>query len=211
MKKTKTSREQGQAIVEMCICLIPIMVVVLGMIFIATLGVANIRTFINAKENAEIESRYSNAVGGSGNNIHSWDYGDPSNGGDGYPFTDDDQIIDFYQANSETNTISLINSQLNDIVNSESQNPQPGEEYIYVPTAYLNRGSDYNFALTPPSTMLDAADLVEGQADSDFINFNDYGVISFNLLGIDFESIDLQDMRANKVYYPAMPAQTGQP
>ena len=213
--KIKSSKEQGQAIMEMCICLVPILVVLLGMIFVSGLGIANIRAFIDAKENAEIASRYSNAVGGSGNNIYYWDYGDPDDEGDGYPFTDDDQIINFYQANAENSMDGLMHSQLNDSAYSDSQNPnmQMNEQYIFMATSSFTSNGD-NFAQTPPSSMLVAADLVEGKADSNFNDtffdlseFSANGSGNFNILGIEFESIDLRNMRANTVYYPAMPTQ----
>jgi len=211
--KIQSPKEQGQAIVEMCVCLIPILVIMLGMIFISGLGISNIRAFIEAKGNAELASRLQGAIGGAGDNIYFWDYGDPNENGDGYPFTDDDEIVNFYQADSDYSTEAIMYSQLNESVYSQSQSAalSTAEQYIYLPTASLPHVSN-NFSQGPPETMLDAANLVQGKADSNFNetyfidpdDFSGDGSGSFNVFGIDLEGIDLRNMRANTVYFPAL-------
>ncbi len=217
--KIKSPGQQGQAIMELCVCLIPILAVLLGMIFIAGLSISNIRMFIRAKGNAEILSRSDNVVGGAGDSIHHWDYGNPEEGGDGYPFTADDQIVDFYQAGVESGIETLIDLQLNMVQGSESLIAEEGEEYVFMPTASLPRASD-NFAQDLPGTMLAAAELVEGTADSDLNKvftidsryFSNGEIKKFNfsfayLFGVYIDDIDLRNMRANTVYYPALPSQ----
>lgn len=217
--KIKSSKQQGQAIMEMCVCLIPILAILLGMIFIAGLSISNIRMFIRAKGNAEILSRSDNMVGGAGASIHHWDYGDGEDG-DGYPFTADDRIVDFYRAGAESGVETLINEQLNGPEYSYSESPdiEEGDEYVFMPTALLR--ADNNFARDLPGTMLAAAELVEGMADSDLNKvftidsryFSNGEIKKFNfsftyLFGIYIDDIDLRNMRANTVYYPALPAQ----
>lgn len=217
--KIQSSKQQGQAIMEMCVCLIPILVVLLGMIFISGLGISNIRAFIEAKGSAELASRSRNAIGGEGNNIHHWDYGDedPNNpdDGDGYPFTADDQTVDFYEAGADAGTETLMDLQLNMIQDSESLTEGENSEYIFIPTASLPYAGS-NFSQNLPDSMLAAAELVSGTVDSDFNNVftlkNDDNVqslkLSFtHLFGIEIDSIKLHKMRANTVYYPALPTQ----
>lgn len=214
--KIHASKQQGQAIVEMCVCLIPILVVLLGMIFISGLGISNIRAFIEAKGNAELASRSANALGGAGNNIHHWDYGEDEDE-DSYPFTADDQPVDFQQAGSEYGTETLMDLQLNMVQNSESLTGEENSEYIFMPTALVPYASN-NFSQNLPDTMLAAADLVAGTADSNFnnvftldsnhMNADEIKSINFSfthLFGIEIDDIDLRNMRANTVYYPALP------
>ena len=211
----KSSKQQGQAIIEMCICLIPILVVVLGMIFIAGLGISNIRTFIQAKGNAEYNSRLSNAseVSGAGDNINYWNYGvyDPEDpfsidkDGDGLPFTDDDKANTF---NPDDNTFGIDNTeQLNNPEYSESRD---SNDYYFMPTTSLV-SIDNNYG-----TMLAAAGLVEGTADSGLNNVftlshtDNAGNLKLtftHLFGIEVDALDLSGMPANKVYYPALPTE----
>jgi hypothetical protein len=222
--KIKSSKQRGQAIMEMCVCLIPILVVLLGMIFISGLGISNIRVLIEAKGNAEYDSRLPNAVGGVGNNIHHWDYGneDPNNpdDGDGYPFTADDQTVDFYQAGADAGTEALMSLQLNNQEYSYSVSPniKEEEEYIFMPTASLPYAGS-NLSQNLPDSMLAAADLVSGTVvDSGFNKvftldskhtdadeIKDLNLTFTHLFGIEIDSIDLRNMRANTVYYPALP------
>ena len=211
--KRKSSEEKGQAIVEMCVCLIPILVILLGMIFISGLGISNIRAFIQAKGNSELASRSQNAVGGYGNNIYCWDYGNPDDAddeGDGYPFTADDEVRTFYDVGSENSTEALITEHLN---NSEYSISRESNDYYFVPTTSLV-SIDNNY-----DSMLSAANLVEGRADN---NFNSVFTLdsrhsdadeirslklSFtHLFGLEVDDLDLREMRANTVYYPALPA-----
>jgi hypothetical protein len=208
--KIISPKQQGQAIVEMCVCLIPILVVMLGMIFISGLGISNIKAFIEAKENAELNSRNPNAIGGAGDNIYYWDYGNAEvdEEGDGYPFTADDQIVSFYQTGTETGTETLINQQLNDA--EYSQENTQGYRFMRT-TNLISIDSDY-------MTMVDTADLVRGTADS---NLNSVFTLDSNemdnvrdvkfsftyLFGVDVDDLKLHEMRANEVYYPALPTQ----
>ena len=192
--------------VEMCVCLIPILVIILGMIFISGLGISNIRAFIEAKGNAELASRGQNAIGGAGDSIYCWNYGDTENNEDGLPFTADDRIVSLYDVDSEYGTEALITAQLN---NSEYSVSRETDEYYFMPTTSLV-SIDNNY-----ETMFGAAELVEGMADNNFnsvftINSNienasDLKLTFTHLFGIEVDDLDLREMRANRVYYPAMP------
>jgi len=198
----------GQAMVEMCICLIPILVVMLGMIFIAGLGISNIRAFIEAKGNAELASRSQNALGGSGDSIYCWNYGDTDNNEDGLPFTADDKIVSLYDVDSEYGTEALVTDQLN---NSEYSQSEESNNYYFMPTSSLV-SMDGNY-----ETMLGAAELVEGSASSNFNNVftldsrtenvGDLKLTFTHLFGVEVDDLDLRNMRANKVYYPALPTE----
>jgi len=204
---------------EMCVCLIPILVVLLGMIFISGLGISNIQAFIQAKGNAELSSRSLNAIGGSGNNIHHWDYGEGEDG-DSYPFTADDQTVDFYQAGADAGTETLMDLQLNMIQGSESLSEGANSEYIFMPTASLPYAGD-NFSQNLPDSMLAAAELIKGTADSglnkvftldsrytDADEIRSLNLSFTHLFGVEIDDIDLRNMRANTVYYPALPTQS---
>jgi len=204
---------------EMCVCMIPILVVMLGMIFISGLGISNIQAFIQAKGNAELSSRSAGAVGGEGNNVHHWDYGDPDNEGDGYPFTADDQTVDFYQAGADAGSETLMDLQLNMIEGSESLSEGENSEYIFMPTASLPYAGD-NFSQNLPDSMLAAAELVKATADSDlnkvftldsrYTDADEIRSLNYtftHLFGVEIDDIDLRNMRANTVYYPALPTQ----
>ncbi|MBU8901098.1 MAG: hypothetical protein KOO69_00015, partial [Victivallales bacterium] len=213
----KSSKQQGQAIMELCICLIPILVIMLGLIFISGLGISNIRAFIQAKGNAELASRSFNALGGDGDNIYYWNYGtrdgndDPNDIIDDYAFTANDEVI-LWQNGADDITGTLLDLQLNYINDSESLNEGANGEYIYMKTSNLTQVND-NFAQNLPGTMLAAAELVKATADSGFNNVftldqnHMEGIEDLNstfsyLFGTEVDDIDLRNMRANTVYYP---------
>ncbi len=191
--------------VEMCVCLIPILVIVLGMIFIAGLGISNIRAFIEAKGNAELASRSQSSVGGAGDSIFYWNYGDTDNNEDGLPFTADDKIVSYYDVDSDYGIEALVTDQLN---NSGYSRSMYSNDYYFMPTTTLINVED-NY-----ETMLATAELVEGQADSNFNsvftldsnteNVGDLKLSFTHLFGIEVDDLDLREMRANKVYYPAI-------
>jgi hypothetical protein len=215
MKKHEFANQKGQAIVELCVCLIPILVILLGMIFIAGLGISNIKTFIQAKANAEILSRSNSVVGGDGQTIHHWDYGQPEYGGDGYAFTADDRIVDFAESGTSFETRAQVDSSLNNQSWSESISGNERVNYTFMPLSALPGTAD-NFSQDIPATMLAAAELVSGTADSDLSKvftieesdyFSPHEIRSFNfafgqLFGIEVDDIDLHRMQANTVYYP---------
>ena len=221
-------RHCGQAIVEMCVCLIPILVIMLGMIFISGLCISNIRSFIQGKGNAEHASRQSDAVGGSSNNrfhpenIYCWEYGT-------YRFInskkDDDEFVLPFATNDTpvslppgNNTEAYINEQLNSNIYSElSDEHMPINELTNLP--YPESSYNYNFADNSPDTMLTAADLIGRDAGNKFNNVftldsrhsdkNDIKSwkLSFtHLFGLKVDALDLLEIRANTVYYPALPA-----
>ncbi|MDD5728611.1 MAG: hypothetical protein PHV59_08615 [Victivallales bacterium] len=211
--------QAGQAVMEMCICLIPILVVLLGMIVISGLGISNIEAFLEAKANAETASRLSGAAGGAGEMIYSWDYGDPDNDGDGYPFTADDEPVNFSQANAAGNTYTLADTILNNITGSQSLAAEADDnanQYIFMATSSVV--NDNNFAGNLPQTMVAAAALVRGSPNSGLntvftLNTSNKEAKNITpaftaLFGLDLSDIDLVSMRANTVYYPVLPPPT---
>lgn len=214
--KIKTKNQKGQAIMEMCVCLIPILVVLLGMIVISGLGISNIQAFLEARANAEIASRNISAVGGAGETIYSWDYGDPVQDGDGLPFTADDQAVNFSQTNAERNTQEIAENMLNRSYYSEYPDNFLAASSILAQNPFnVTQDMNYNYAADIPATMLAAAALVSGTAST---NLNTVFTLGDNnketknitpaftaLFGIDLDDIDLASMKANTVYYPAMP------
>lgn len=70
---TKQHSQSGQAIIEMCICVLVILIVFLGLIFVGGLGIANMQNLIKAKDAAETHSRVSEKSM-EGDDISAWDY-----------------------------------------------------------------------------------------------------------------------------------------
>jgi hypothetical protein len=81
----KKSAEKGQAFMEFIVCLIPLVVVFSGLILIAVLGRANVKSTIQARSLADLGTAAEKAVP---QNILYWDYGK-----DRVPFTADDMAI----------------------------------------------------------------------------------------------------------------------
>ncbi|MFA6104187.1 MAG: hypothetical protein WCV67_14405 [Victivallaceae bacterium] len=72
MNKSKHS-QAGQAVIEMCVCMIAILVVFMGLIFVCGLGISNMQNLIKAKTNAETNTRSSDKSWDS-DDIFAWDY-----------------------------------------------------------------------------------------------------------------------------------------
>ncbi|MDD5596523.1 MAG: hypothetical protein PHV82_01180 [Victivallaceae bacterium] len=209
-----SGRQGGQAVIEMCVCLIPILVILLGMVFISGLCISNIRTFVSAKGNAELLSRSDDTSGGEGDNIYCWNYGEDEDE-DGYPFTADDQPVYLTQAGDDTNLQTIIDRQLNESLDSEAVE---SGEYAFLSAASLPYITDNNFAQSLPDSMVAAAELVSGKANSSLNNvftvdsdeFSSDEINSLNasfsrLFGLETGNINLRNMRANTVYYPVTP------
>ncbi|MFA7230217.1 MAG: hypothetical protein WC071_03005 [Victivallaceae bacterium] len=208
----KLNQEHGQALVEMCVCLVAIISVFLGLIVVAGLGISNIQTLLRAKTNAEYSSRGGTPAGNRGINIFAWDYGDTNNGGDGIPFTADDQSITASQGNAG----SYYQQQFNGQENSESQ---ISNQYTFTPASSLG---DYanasNFAKNFPDLFVEAANLTSATGASDrgiFTlttnqNFNSAAQLEalydtfYGLFGIRLSEVNLQQMPANTVYMPVI-------
>ena len=69
----KKRRQQGQAVIEMCVCIVAVLVVFLGLIFVGGLGLSNIQRLLKAKTNAETNSKPNDNTGDS-EDMFSWDY-----------------------------------------------------------------------------------------------------------------------------------------
>ena len=205
----KNNRESGQAIAEMCISLIAIMVIFLGVIFIAGLGISNVQLLISAKETAE-ESARDDKEGGRGNYIKYWNYGN-----DELPFTADDYAINV--GNHDTGTV--LNSSLDDETYSTGLN--------YYNDYFYNKGHNIPYKFMPVSGtsvyhesifasmdlarfFVSAADLVESSIHYDIDgDKNIYDVEQLklnlgNLIHVNLDAIDLEKM--NKVYMPKLPS-----
>src|SRR3989339_1675061 len=82
--------EKGQAITEMVIGLIAIMTVFLGLLFMATVGIANIETMLDARSQAD-QDAYNGTVDPQGISIREWNYGS-----DEIYFTADDAPVTYF-------------------------------------------------------------------------------------------------------------------
>ena len=203
--------ESGQAIAEMCIGLIAIMVVFLGVIFMAGLGISNIKIYLGAKNNAEYSSHNENGISGAGSSIYSWDYGDYIVGDTvvtNLPFTANDQII----AVVDNDADNTFNRQ---ITSGEYSQGEANGRYNYLAINALPAEVRNNFTNNLGLMFLGAADLVQSSSS---YNENFYTLtsnimgsrreidqlkINFgNLINIKINTIDLQQMRANQVYMP---------
>ena len=69
----KRSLQQGQAVVEMCVCVVAVLVVFLGLIYVGGLGLSNIQRLLKAKTNAETSSKPKDN-GGDSEDMFAWDY-----------------------------------------------------------------------------------------------------------------------------------------
>lgn len=65
--------QQGQAVVEMCVCVVAVLVVFLGLIYVGGLGLSNIQRLLKAKTNAETSTKGKDNVGDS-EDMFAWDY-----------------------------------------------------------------------------------------------------------------------------------------
>lgn len=87
MKNGHNNNENGQAIAEMVVSLIGIMAVFLGVLFVAGIGVENIKVLLDARGEAD-ENAVDGVLGDSGEAISRWEAG-----GDGLYFTIDDTRV----------------------------------------------------------------------------------------------------------------------
>ncbi|MCF6176909.1 MAG: hypothetical protein L3J71_14205 [Victivallaceae bacterium] len=207
-KNNKRSRvdsksENGQAIVEMCVGLIGIMVIFLGVIFIAGLGISNVKIYLSAKNNAEYVSRNDSSFSGAGSAIYSWDYG-----ADNLPFSADDQITGVPANDADT----VFNSQITDSIYSEGE---VDGSYSYMAINELPASVRNNFTGDLDSLFLTTADLVQSSSsysesfytlNSDIIgNSREIEQLKLNfgnLIHVEINQIDLQQMESNQVYMP---------
>jgi hypothetical protein len=74
MRKTGKN-ESGQAIAELVAGLIALMAVFLGVMFMAGMGIENIRAVMTARADADQAAAEGGGVGAAGRNVRSWDYG----------------------------------------------------------------------------------------------------------------------------------------
>ena len=95
----KKSAEKGQALTELVVCLIPIILIFSGVILIAVLGRANVQNTIQARSQAELGRQTEKE---EPMQISDWDYGK-----DRIPYTSDDQPLTnarFYLAAGDFDT-----------------------------------------------------------------------------------------------------------
>jgi hypothetical protein len=195
--------EKGQAIVEMCVGLIGVMVIFLGVIFIAGLGISNVKIYLSAKNNAEYASRNDSSFSGAGAAIYTWDYG-----ADNLPFSADDQIMAIPANEADT----VFNSQVTDSIYSEGESDG---SYSYMAINELPASVRNNFTGDLDSLFLATADLVQSTSSysesfytltSDLIgNSREIEQLKLNfgnLIHVEIDQIDLQQMESNQVYMP---------
>ncbi len=224
INRHSSNHESGQAIAEMCIGLIGIMVVFLGILFVAGLTISNVKIFLEAKNNAEYRA-HNNAAdsAGAGTSIYNWNYGtyeirNNSNPAATQHFTMPFSYNDQYTRISDDNindTDATFNTQISS--SSYSQSIE-NNDYIYEPISSLTDPVRNNFTRSLGGLFLNAAALVHGASGDNesfyTLNSNLIGTrrerddlkYNFgNLIGVDVSRIDLQQMPANQVYMPSQP------
>ena len=178
----KRSRQGGQAIAELTVCLIGLMVVLVGFLLLSTLSQESVTNVIAARQDADKNARNSqSSVGGSKNKttISHWNYGER-----GIPFTQNDQPVKSTNTGGEKFFSQLID-------NSGKFNLKTAGNGTWMPEYYNPLKK-----LQQDKIMLDAANLTIGTA-----NENDplgkHGLESLkqpvkNILGV--RSIEMSDM-----------------
>ncbi|MHB9138208.1 MAG: hypothetical protein ACYC4Q_02265 [Victivallaceae bacterium] len=206
---SKPASQNGQAIVEMCICLVGIMAVFLGLIFVSGLSISNVQTLFSAKINAETSSRNTQS-GGAGQNINYWDYGS-----DAMPFTADDASV----ALDTSADKGYYSNLLTDPSLSESNDPNRAkyQQYIFTQDNYsrIPQVASSNFTVNFPDLYVSAADLVVAEGDQNTkvytLKTNQYNTAAqienistafYRLFGIRTQDIDLNKL--NRVYMPVI-------
>lgn len=87
--RRKRTAQGGQAIAEMAVCLIALMVVLLGFLLVSSLSHENVTNAILSRQQADKHFRNSqSSVGSQEKNIAYWNYGDR-----GIPFNGDDKPV----------------------------------------------------------------------------------------------------------------------
>ncbi|MCP3967738.1 MAG: hypothetical protein GY750_00250 [Lentisphaerae bacterium] len=207
-------KENGQATAELCVAMVAIVAIFLGIIVISGLGISNIRMIINAKTYAEYGAHNTNLMPGAGTDIYSWDYGQTGSGGDGLPFTVDDQYISF---SGSADATVYYRQQFESATGSESGViSDPDEEYEFSPVSGLGDYAEHNYVKNFPEMFASAAGLISSSAPSnieevftlsrDQFSEEELRTISrtfYALFGTNLNNIDLRSNRSNIVYMPA--------
>ena len=178
--------ESGQAFVEMCVGLVAMMLVLVGLIFIASLSSESIRTLISSRENADVGN---GSI--SPNYINDWNAG-----ADGINFTGDDQFkvgdaVDFRRFSSElsNSTISLFD---NDRFSSSPLVVGAVQSNIFLDASHLKGAKGKQLNTT--KELFDSIQLTNALR---------------TLFGVD--NIDLTDFRGNQVFMPNIDETAKQP
>lgn len=87
MRIRRRFKRHGQALTELAVSLVAIIIVISGMLLISGLGVRNVWNVIHARQEADRKSR-DGFISSEGNDIRSWSYGN-----DNMPFTRDDTAL----------------------------------------------------------------------------------------------------------------------
>lgn len=140
---------RGQAISELVVCLIGVLIVILGYLLISALSLENVDNLIRAREEADVSAR-SRTSGWAGKNIGVWDYGARN-----IPFTQDDVAEDETIADSSAFAGELVDNGGTFNLLTASAN-----SYGYLPSDY-NASSSLSFI----NMMLNAANLAGGSAN----------------------------------------------
>lgn len=133
--KRNRKGQQGQALTELVISLVGILIVISGFLLIAALGAENVSVSIKARENADARSRNGLLLTSSGSTIKTW-----SAGKDKLHFTKDDKA-----SNVADSTADVFPEQLKD-----------NEQQLYLTSnLYLKEiPANNNFALNLESSRL---------------------------------------------------------
>ena len=137
MKKISNS-EKGQAIVEMTISMIAIMVVFLGIIFAFAIGSTNIENLLSCRKNAD-NCSYSQIYGSNNQTVLTW-----TEGKDGRMYTNDDVAIissndkpDLFKGELQSDSIDLVNGFGGSYVKNNFANDLSGTDAIFLNAANL--------------------------------------------------------------------------
>ncbi len=205
------NKQSGQALAEMAVALVALLAVMLGVLFISGVGIANIRTLLSARTEAERRSRAANDFSAAdGDNIQSWDYRAA------VPFTPHDRPVRAGAFSSVAD--GQVQMQLN---NGGYSAGMPGNDYFTFVgldemREYKPRNQESNRLRERPAMFVDAAGLRRGVASESEDNFFEgnwnaatrrqfrWSVGRF--LGVTVSREELRGWRANQVYFPACPA-----
>lgn len=142
MIKVILTDEQGQAIAEMAVAMIAIMVVFLAVIFAFAIGSTNIDSLITCRGNADNYS-YSQVYGGTNQQIRTW-----TEGTDGRMYTNDDVAEvgtdddpDLFRGELKNDDVDLVNGFGVDYVKNNFAADSAASDAIFLTAADLTSSS----------------------------------------------------------------------
>ena len=148
--------ESGQAIAEMAVAMIAMMVVFLGIIFAFALGSLNIDNLLTCRETAD-KNAYDNVYSHSGDQIRTW-----SSGNDERLFTNDDVSLvgtndapDGFKQELRSDEIDLVNGFDKNYVHNNFASDLSGIDALFLSTANLTSHSNRTYLYDNDTMNLD--------------------------------------------------------